>query len=176
MQSRLEPYVISVRNSLAGRNWIAALIGALILPDICGHLQYGDLGSQTRYCKWFRANLGDKYCPESFAPHAWLSPEDCYALRCAVVHQGSDELTDQRCRDILNEVVFASPDSDYLGISGHCTRLSNCDFYGGRFGETLVLKVADFCEDACEAVKGWCAAVMSDDRVTRRLEGLMRVY
>ncbi len=176
MHSRLEQYIVSVHNSLAGRNWIAALLGALVLPDICGHLQYGDIGSQARYCKWFRANLGNKYCPENLAPLAWLSPEDCYALRCALLHLGSDDLTDQRCRDILHEVVFVSPDSGYFGISGHCTRLSNCSFYGRRFDEALVLKVANFCEDICEAVIHWYDTVISDDKLTHRLDDLMTVY
>ena len=149
---------------------------ALVLPDICGHLEHPSTGSQKRYTKWFKDYLGGKYCPDSIAPLTWISPDDCYALRCAVVHYGTHDLTTQHCKDILDETIFLKPNSNYIGLGGHCMRLHNMSYFGRFFKSAIVLHISTFCEDMCEGVVAWSNAVGSQPAVMGELEKLLVVY
>lgn len=173
MHPKVEAYIGSVRSSIHSKNWHAALIDALILPDICGHLENPKLKSQERYTKWFTKYLGHKYA--SAPSHIWLSPEDCYALRCAIVHHGSDDITDQRCQKILHEFVFIRPGTHPFGMS-HCVRITNCNFYGREFEEALALDLGIFCEDFFQAVEAWEQAITSDLVITSKMNDLMEIY
>jgi hypothetical protein len=154
------------------------------MPDICGFLENPTLPSGRRYCEWYRTYLGPKYCPDRSseflglpaATLAWLTPQDCYALRCSMLHQGYDDLTGQRCRDVLNEVIFISPGSNYKGMYAHCIRLSNVTINGRHFDDAVVLKVENFCEDMCEAVANWHSTVTENLPVIERMNELLRVY
>lgn len=63
----------------AGQCQWALLHLVLVLPDICGALESPSKGVGDRYTGWCKENL----------PGRPLSPEDRYAMRCAVLHQGS---------------------------------------------------------------------------------------
>ena len=41
--------------------------------------------------------------------HVFLSGADCYALRCAFLHEGRDEITDQRAGEVLDAFAFVVP-------------------------------------------------------------------
>src|SRR5260221_10862247 len=108
----MQDLVTSVRNAIAQGNWYAALSLALALPDICGFLESPNDGSQRRYVAWCNQFLSPRYT-HAIGPnrdqHVFLSGQDCYALRCAFLHEGSDDVTRQRARQALESFVFVEP-------------------------------------------------------------------
>ncbi|MBI2302920.1 MAG: hypothetical protein HYU66_28780 [Armatimonadetes bacterium] len=173
----MRPYVNAIRQSLRTENWYSALFVALSLPDICGSLERPQEYSKVRYVDWYRRYLSPAYAASP--DHPFLSPEDCYALRCAMLHEGASDLTAQRSRDILDEVCFVSPVSGGLGgfvRVGHCFRLTNVAINEREFSSAVCLHVTAFCEDVCKGVEKWLCDVAGDADVQCRLNGLLTIY
>src|SRR5215831_12861852 len=73
------------RQAIAAKNNYAALSLALMIPDICGSLEDPGPGkSQRRYERWFKQWAEPKFVN--------LSAEECYQLRCSMIHSGSAEI------------------------------------------------------------------------------------
>ncbi|OGK44080.1 hypothetical protein A2957_01300 [Candidatus Roizmanbacteria bacterium RIFCSPLOWO2_01_FULL_38_11] len=70
----------SVYNAIENENWYAALFVSLSFPDICAALESGET-SGKKYADWFEKNLSQY--------KGFLSGNDCYALRCALLHLGN---------------------------------------------------------------------------------------
>ena len=95
--------------------------------------------------------------------HIFLSGEDCYALRCAFLHEGADDVARQRARKALDSFLFIEPP---LSGSIHCNQ-SNAK---------LQLQVDIFCEDLCVGVDSWARHVLTNDAaVQARMEELLVV-
>jgi len=88
----MENIINSARESIKTGNYYGALFIALTLPDICSALGNGTTNGDL-YAKWFEDNLLQykRFC----------SGNDCYALRCALLHQGKDNITEQKKRDYV---------------------------------------------------------------------------
>jgi hypothetical protein len=163
--------VDGVRHAVAGRSWYAALGMALALPDICGYAETPKSRSGDRYSRWFTANVQPLYTQppppwsEGGTPLVSLSGDDCYALRCAFLHQGAVDITAQAARDVLDRFVFVVTPPN---VSMHYSTT----FHGER-GEhrRLLLQVDLFCEDICGAVDAWIAA-LTDPDVRARIAAL----
>lgn len=76
-----------------------------------------------------------------------MSGADCYALRCALLHEGSDSILRQYAREALERFAFVAPSP---GREIHCNQL----------GTALQLQVDIFCEDVCKGVDRWEAEVV----------------
>ncbi len=136
----MQQFVDAVRQAIATSNWVSALTTALALPDICGWLETPDVKSQKRYEIWFDTYMLGRYT--AHAEHVFLSGADCYALRCALLHEGSDSTERQRARQALTQFRFVVPRP---GDTVHCNQV----------GSLLQLQVDLFCEDICEGVEEW---------------------
>ncbi len=169
-------YVKATRQCLKDENWHAALFIALSMPDICGWLEDPKRKSGERFVDWFNRYLAQAYAPLASDP--WLTGGDCYALRCALLHSGVGDISAQRIRNILDEFCFISPDSKggVHGISGHCNRVTNCQFNDRMFDEALFLRVTDFCEDICKAVEKWVTDTAGDPDIKSRMSELLTIY
>lgn len=85
-----------IRKALNLELYNCALTTALTLPDICGKVECpSERSSKKRYKKWFNKYARNCFVavttklPEgSVVEYQWLSAEECYALRCAVLHAG----------------------------------------------------------------------------------------
>jgi hypothetical protein len=156
----------AVRSAVKEKNWYAALGLALTLPDICGKLESPTAKSQARYIAWCNSYLVPRYTHEigaSREEHVFLHGEDCYALRCAVLHEGVDDIVNQWARKALESfIIIAGPN----GITIHCNQSD----------AKLQLQVDLFCEDICLGVTEWIAKVPDiDPDVQARVDGLMKV-
>lgn len=156
----MENILKSIENSLQNKNWYSALVLSLILPDICGKLEGNNKSSSERYPEWFNTYLGKKY-------DGFLSGNDCYALRCAFLHEGSSNIEKQRAKDVLDHFVFVSN-------GAHCNRFSNCYFGDPRYDgkNFLQLSVYNFCQDMIEATKQW----LNDTPVTKNLSEMLEIH
>lgn len=169
-------FLTAVRLSLATKNWYSALFVALSLPDICGRLEDPTRNTPDRYKDWFRRYLSAGY--GGWSVDRFLTAEDFYALRCAIVHEGMGDIVTQRSKKVLDEFCFFSPGTRTFGPMqpGHCTRLSNVKINDREFTDALCLHVTNFCEDICKAVEKWLADVGENPDVRRRVEELLTIY
>ena len=156
----MDKVIKSIENSLKNKNWYSALVLSLILPDICAKLEGSNKSSSERYPEWFNTYLGKKY-------NGFLSGNDCYALRCAFLHEGSSNIEKQRAKGVLDHFVFVSNGS-------HCNRFNNFFFgdpkYDGK--NFLQLSVNNFCQDMIEATKQW----LGDPTVTKNLSEMLEIH
>ena len=108
----MENLIKALESTLESNNWYGALFIALSIPDICGRLETPEESIRTRYERWFERYMLSKYSkpigPEQ-TPHTFLSSSDCYALRCALLHEGRDVIKDQRAREMLRRFHFIEP-------------------------------------------------------------------
>lgn len=172
----MQDFIDAIRSSVSLGHWQSALFLTLSIPDICGRLEDPTRSSSQRYIKWYERYLSASYAGNKECP--FLTPSDCYALRCALLHEGATELSMQRCREILDEVCFIQPDSKGFGLlrPGHRTRLINVTVNDRHFKSTLCLHVDRFCEDMCTAVERWMGDVKADSDVQDRLNTLLKIY
>lgn len=71
----------------------AALLVALTLPDVCGTVEYPNLGVGQRYKKWYENYIYNIISPpsEEILPFDFTA-KFAYALRCALVHQSNTKV------------------------------------------------------------------------------------
>jgi len=150
----------AIENSLQNKNWYSALVLSLILPDICSKLEGNSKSSSVRYPEWFNTYLGKKY-------DGFLSGNDCYALRCAFLHEGSSNIENQRAKEVLDHFVF-------IASGAHCNRFRDCHFgnpkYDGK--DFLQLSVECFCQDMIEATNQW----FCDPTVVKDLSKMLEIH
>ena len=83
--------VQDIRKSLEKDLYFAALISAIILPDICGKVEFPEeKSSRKRYILWYDKEIG-KYekNPNDKVNMPYLSGEVIYNLRCSLLHEGN---------------------------------------------------------------------------------------
>jgi hypothetical protein len=155
----VERFIVSINKSLQTENWYAALSMALTAPDICGWLKNPNTGSQKRYESWFDQYLLSKYkSPFHGSDFTLLTGSDCYALRCAYLHEGTDDVQRQRASDAVTRFAFTTAGSH------------KC-----KFDSVLLLDVRAFCTDVCAGVQSWIDDFKSDKEVQGRIKELLLV-
>lgn len=90
-----------IRKALELDLYNCALALTLTLPDICGKVEYPNEKSKKRYINWLENYATSFFTePTLLLPseenieYTWLLKEECYALRCAVLHSGNYELNE----------------------------------------------------------------------------------
>lgn len=156
----MEQFINAVRQSIATENWYAALGMALTLPDICGRLTDPEIPSGKRYAAWWEEYVQERY---TVPDHVFLSGRDAYALRCAYLHEGRDDVAEQRAREALSSFVFVAPRP---GWNVHCNQRD----------DILQLQVNIFCGDVCDGATAWMESHRDDEAVQERLRGLIEIH
>jgi hypothetical protein len=154
----------SIEQSLNTGNHYAALAMALAIPDICGWIEDPNATSKARYISWFERYLQNKYIRQATAlmpEHTFLTGSDCYALRCAFLHEGRENITEQRAQQVLESFKFIVPPS---GWTVHMNQENN----------SLQLQVDIFCRDVIEGVTHFLSDISTNDEASsRRTQGLL---
>ncbi|MEW2608898.1 hypothetical protein AB0937_01525 [Streptomyces sp. NPDC047880] len=151
----MEGFFDGLERSIEKSNWHAALVMALTLPDICAKTVAPTGGSARRYAAWFDEHLKPKYTfgvSPGMEPHVFLSGKDCYALRCALLHEGSVDITEQRAREALERFRFCIPGERNIQL--HCNKVDN----------TLILMVDTFATDVLAAARSWWVSLTGEQR------------
>jgi hypothetical protein len=142
-----------LERSIESRNWHATLVMALTLPDIC--VKASDPSQKTsgrRYAEWFETYVGPTYTRFVGAPQyreeiKFLSGRDCYALRCALLHEGSSDTSGQSIREALDSFQFSTP-----GVNGNSNHRNRVD---GK----LYLMVDEFAADILAGARAWWSSL-----------------
>lgn len=161
----MKRFIDATKSAVADQNWYAALSLALTMPDICGRLENPKAGSQARFTAWFDKFLLKRY-QMKVGPmrelHTFLCGADCYALRCAFLHQGEFGIDDQRAQQALESFHFIAPRTGML-------------VHNNKFNNILQLQVDVFCVDICNGVEEWQASVAADADIQARLAKLATI-
>jgi hypothetical protein len=156
----------SVERSLATDNWHAALAVSLMIPDVCAKMEHGRT-SGARYQAWFNDYVKPKYVkclPKPIGEHTFLSGGDCYAFRCSLLHEGSDDISGQRAREVLEKFRFEIPDQ--RNNTRHCDQVDNI----------LILQVSIFCRDMINGARTWLENMASRPEVLQSLGSLIQIH
>ncbi len=158
----MERFTKAIEKSIEHENFYSALILALTLPDICGRLSHPHLAkkSQKRYEEWF-----DKYLLQYYKRSLrseeiiFMSGGDCYALRCALLHEGRDDIASQRARrKVISKFAFST-------TGAHCCKIDGL----------LILNVQVFCFQICQGVKTWNEDYKGDAHVQSGMAELLTI-
>jgi hypothetical protein len=148
MESEMIRFTQAIEKSLNEENWYSALALALALPDICANVCSPNEGSQRRYVKWYNQHMLPKYTSHvgpDRTEHVFLKGEDCYALRCALLHEGTHDISEQRAQQVIENFSFVVPPAGWT-------------VHMNQNGNVLQLQVDVFCRDICSSVHQWLAA------------------
>lgn len=152
--------------SINTKNWYSVLFISLTLPDICGKIDEPNKGSQARTVNWYNKYMKDMYThhigPDRLE-HTFLSGYDFYALRCAYLHEGSDDITTQRAREILEKFEFIQPVTNNNFF--HCNQNNNI----------LQLQVDQFGKDVMIAVCSWLEDIKNDHAKQTKINNLLKI-
>ena len=156
----MQKIIDSVRNALEQKNWYAALFVVLTLPDICIVLEYGKT-SGKEYSQWFEHNL-----PQY---KGFLSGDDCYALRCATLHEGRDNISQQRMRYVLDHFIFSTSNN-------HRILFKKAIINGGQQESFLQLNVGRFCAEICDTASQWLLGMHGNKDVMDQVSELIVIH
>jgi hypothetical protein len=155
----VEDYIQQVEIALKNRLWLIAAIGALTLPDICGALpEPNGQATGQRYAKWFDQHVGPLGYTNS------LSGNNCYKLRCSLLHQGSA----QHPKSNVGRILLFMPRPD-----GNRVHLVGMDFGGEK---CLILDAERFCNDLVNATRTWWTATKDDALVKKNFDRFVRYW
>lgn len=149
----LEPILAEMDKALNAGAYHLAITLALSLPDICSALEQSDGRTKpSLYRDWYNVHLA--------ASFSAMSADDCYSLRCGVLHQG--QLGIMQRGAAFTRVLFFLPDPQQRV-------LHNCTINNAlQFDATL------FCSDVARAVRSWFAAKGADAIVQANLPNLLQ--
>lgn len=96
--------------------YMAALISALTIPDICGKAEFPELEKQTkrRYIQWFDKYIGQRE-KDGNINRSYLSGKLVYSLRRSVLHQGNPSIDSKELGIDYFELTYRR----YDGASRH---------------------------------------------------------
>ncbi|MFH4774544.1 hypothetical protein [Vibrio alginolyticus] len=156
----MDRFTSSIKMNIESENWYGALFMAITMADICGKISFPEVEyAGPRYKKWFDENLAEVYKMDICGKEeVFLSATDCWALRCSMLHAGTDDITEQKAQEVLEKFEFTT-----MGI--HLVRIDGI----------LALDVTTFCNDVCHAVEKWSESVADDLKVQQEIEKLVKI-
>jgi hypothetical protein len=129
-----------IEKSLDSGNYYAALFMILCIPDICLSIKIGKhLGDD--YVNWFNNNMPSNY-------KGYITGKDCYAFRCAILHEGKSDVLNQRMKDVINKFEILSKKE-----SSHLAYMEGNTYNGILQSTKLVINLNTFCKDLIEIAK-----------------------
>lgn len=153
----------AIKKAYSDGNYMAALALALTIPDICGQVEFPELSGSRhvgeRYRKWFDLHM-KQYYGEDGIMHTDLSSLDnkmervfnadiCYALRCAVLHSGNDDVN--RVNKAYSFMIYATNIDIEVPIS--ITSLSLSGKSSDEYRQVIVMDLYQFCYWISEEAK-----------------------
>jgi hypothetical protein len=135
------------------RLYYVSLMCALAIPDVCGGMEAEDgQATKARYIDWF-----DRHVSPGNA--GVLSGEDCWFLRCAMLHQGSL----RHPRGTYERVVFLEPGTA-PGVILHNNVIM----------DALNIDVSIFCREVIEAGRAWLTETEESDTYRRNFDRFLK--
>lgn len=128
-----------IEKTLSSKNFYATLFMILTVPEICLSMKMGK-HSRVDYEKWFDENM-----PQY---KRFMSGKDCYAFRCAILHEGKSDVLGQSKKDIIDKFEILSKKE-----SAHLIYLGGNKYNGILQPTKLILNLYPFCNDIIDSAK-----------------------
>jgi hypothetical protein len=159
----MQQFVSAIEQALTDQNWTAALFISLSLPDICSRLQSEDDRTDgKKYASWFDQYLSSVYKVNipGGGTHTFMSGDDCYVLRCSLLHQGFSDVSHQKKKGVLDRFYFTSLPQHRIQIAA-----------------TLHLNMALFCREMTDGVNVWLKWFAEEHKdKLYKLEDMLQVH
>jgi len=153
----MENILREIERTMEANLWYAAIALCLTIPDICCTLEAQPNarqdGQRARYQSWCRRNL---------PPHLGLSGDECWALRCGVVHEGRG--TNRAMRHDHRAIAFTLPPQGTI----------HNVIVDVPTGPILSLSAELFCRGVIYAARNWLSANASNSLVRSNLNRLLQ--
>jgi len=167
------------RKSIVCGNLYAGLSLALTIPDICASLEDPGPGkSRDRYVKWCENWVQPKFTRQIPAPDGcgkteskvFVSAQDCYQLRCSLVHSGTTEINPAK-KEVLDRFEFFDGTA-----GGHLNWCERNILNGEMQPNFLQLKADLFSQTLFDAADEWDQAVANDPNVQAEKKKLLVIH
>ena len=139
----IDQIVQEINTALEHDCYLIALASALILPDICGQVEYPNESTTSRYKKWYSKYIGqyERYeeCDEPGEEAPYPSADIVYNLRNSLLHCGNPNV-DQTKRNLTDFHLIVTKDSFFGSISSK-------NLYGTE--RTLDIGIRNLCMKLC---------------------------
>ena len=153
----LDDMLLEVRAS----NYYSGLALALSILDICAKIEYPAIEKiGDRYRKWV----------EEWCKMISISADDCYALRCAYLHSGTDALEGRSAENAIFDAIGFT-----VGKSGGGWLTRAFPSADGKSKPTAAILVESLCQEIATSADDWCRARGTDQRVADRIAALMQM-
>lgn len=130
----MDEFLEQIEAAINANQFYLALFCCLALPDICGAISSADgVAVGGRYREWF-----DRYVSPRYEGN--LDGSNCYAFRCAVLHQGRVEHKNLGYR----RIIFVDPNTAH-GVTMHNNVLN----------DALNIDARQFCIEIIQGVRQW---------------------
>jgi hypothetical protein len=141
-----------ISRAMQSKSYYMGLMLALAIPDICAALESEDGRSRReQYKDWFNRHLASKLR---------LTDDDCYSLRCGLLHQGRSELVKQGAS--YARVIFQLPNPAMISVH-------NC-----VMNDALVFDAFQFCMEIAAAAQKWFQAAQHLPNVKKNYTNLLQ--
>lgn len=157
----MKRFTESGRAAIANKNHYAALSVALTLPDICASLEDpGPSKTHSRYVAWFK-----KWAAKHFGEY--LSAEDCFQLRCSLIHSGSADIEETKRAGVDKFEFLADDNAPHLIVQ----RGNKID--GVLQPSVTILNTKLFCEAIYESAEAWDASIIDNAKMQEAKKSLI---
>lgn len=151
-----------IRGTLAAGFPYAAILIALTIPDVCAALalppEAREDKNKSRYITWYNANVLPKI--------NILSGEDCYSLRCGVLHSGR---SGNKNRSYDKLLFVQNSQADQISFS-------NGVIDDKHYNLVIGLDISYFLESMISAAEEWLEANAQDHNILVNRDRLVKVY
>lgn len=108
---------MDIEKAIDNDAFISALALALTIPDVCGSRLFPKTGVGKRYVKWFDEYVAASYMQDPDNPMVcrdrngsrkdrYFCGDDCYALRCVFLHEGTNVPHVEKGKTSFNAIQF----------------------------------------------------------------------
>lgn len=146
----IDTYIKDIRKSLDNECYFSALSLALVLPDICGMIEYPKKTVRDRYVEWTDRFLIPSMYKEN--PNKGISGETLYNLRNKFLHQGYVQIDNAKLKEKdnrIDNIILVTGKNPK--ISETTITLKNTDY--GVLHRLEVIHLNYLCEKICEVVE-----------------------
>jgi hypothetical protein len=171
---KMKRFTDAGRNAIKQGNLYSALSLALMIPDICASLEDPGPGkSQARYERWCKQWVEPKFTRPARGPipsQIFISAEDCYQLRCSLIHSGSAEIAANK-QKVLSRFEFFDQTT-----GTHLNWFEGNTLNGVKQPNYLQLKADRFSEEMFRAADEWDSAMASNANVQSEKAKLLSIH
>lgn len=146
----MEDHLIAIEKNIEDNNYYAALFMAIVLPSVCGALESNNgQDTQQKYIDWY----------EKYILGLSLTGQDCYRLRCSLLHQASTI----HPYSSFSRVIFTFPTAN------------RHTFHNNIMNEALNLDIPLFVQQLVGGVRTWTSDMNNNTNYTRNIANIVKL-